>query len=89
MMKLWDEYVDIYHVRPPRSCGEHPSTYIFPEDAPPALEYTKKLKDAEHYSRCGLQHADSRTRMSLRRQLRMGNVTWCLWPGRLTVIRTT
>jgi hypothetical protein len=36
MLKLWDTYVDIYHVRPPRNYGEHPSTYIFPEEAPPA-----------------------------------------------------
>ena len=46
MLKIWDEYVDIYHVRPPRAYGEHPSTYIFQENDPPALEHTKKLKDA-------------------------------------------
>jgi NADPH-dependent 2,4-dienoyl-CoA reductase/sulfur reductase-like enzyme len=62
MLKLWDTYVDIYHVRPPRNYGEHPSTYIFPEEAPPALEGTAKLKaagvDAVIGAACGFQNPD-------------------------------
>ena len=62
MLKSWDGYVDIYHVRPPRSYGEHPSTYIFPEDAPPALQFTKALKDAGVNAvigaACGFQDPD-------------------------------
>ena len=62
MLKLWDAYVDIYHVRPPRSCGEHPSTYIFDEDAPLALEHTAKLKAAGIQAvigaACGFQNPD-------------------------------
>lgn len=62
MLKLWDAYVDIYHVRPPRSCGEHPSTYIFEEDAPLALEHTAKLKAAGVQAvigaACGFQNPD-------------------------------
>ena len=62
MLKAWDGYVDIYHVRPPRSYGEHPSTYIFPEDAPPALQFTKALKDAGVNAvigaACGFQDPD-------------------------------
>lgn len=62
MLKIWDEYVDIYHVRPPRSYGEHPSTYIFPEQDPPSLEHTKALKDAGVNAvigaACGFQDPD-------------------------------
>lgn len=62
MMKIWDEYLDIFHVRPPRRCGEHPTTYIFDEESPLALEYTKKLKDAGIKSvvgaACGFQDPD-------------------------------
>jgi NADPH-dependent 2,4-dienoyl-CoA reductase/sulfur reductase-like enzyme len=62
MLKLWDEYVDIYHVRPPRSYGEHPSTYIFPEEDPPALDYTAQLKaagvNAVIGAACGFQNPD-------------------------------
>ena len=62
MLKLWDEYVDIYHVRPPRSYGEHPSTYIFPEQDPPSLQHTKALKDAGVNAvigaACGFQDPD-------------------------------
>lgn len=62
MLKIWDEYVDIYHVRPPRSCGEHPSTYIFEENAPLALEHTAKLKAAGIKAvigaACGFQNPD-------------------------------
>ena len=62
MLKLWDAYVDIYHVRPSRSYGEHPSTYIFPEQDPPSLEHTKALKDAGVNAvigaACGFQDPD-------------------------------
>ena len=62
MLKIWDAYVDIYHVRPPRSYGEHPSTYIFPEQDPPSLEHTKALKDAGVNAvigaACGFQDPD-------------------------------
>ena len=62
MLKIWDEYVDIFHVRPPRSYGEHPSTYIFPEDTPPALKGTKAMKDAGITAvvgaACGFQDPD-------------------------------
>lgn len=62
MLKLWDAYVDIYHVRPPRACGEHPSTYIFEEDAPLALEHTSRLKKAGIQAvigaACGFQDPD-------------------------------
>ena len=46
MLKIWDKYVDVYHVRPERKYGEHPSTYIFEENNPPALQATEKLKAA-------------------------------------------
>jgi NADPH-dependent 2,4-dienoyl-CoA reductase/sulfur reductase-like enzyme len=62
MLKLWDRYVDIYHVRPPRACGEHPSTYIFEEQEPPALQYTAQLKAAGVNAliapACGFQNPD-------------------------------
>lgn len=62
MLKIWDAYVDIYHVRPPRSCGEHPSTYIFEEDEPLALPYTAELKAAGITAvvgaACGFQDPD-------------------------------
>ena len=62
MLKIWDQYVDIYHVRPARAYGEHPSCYIFPEDMPPALSGTKKLKDAGITAvvgaACGFQSPD-------------------------------
>lgn len=45
-MKIWSQWVDIYHVRAGRNIGEHPTSYIYNEEAPPALEYTKKLKEA-------------------------------------------
>lgn len=46
MLKIWDEYVDVYHVRPERRYGEHPGTYIFEENEPPALQATEQLKAA-------------------------------------------
>ena len=62
MLKIWDKYVDIYHVRPNRAYGEHPATYIFPEDAPPALTGTEKLKkagvNAVIAAACGFQDPD-------------------------------
>ena len=62
MLKIWDEYVDIFHVRPHRSYGEHPSTYIFEENEPPALQGTVKLKeagvDAVIGAACGFQDPD-------------------------------
>lgn len=62
MLKIWDEYVDIYHVRPNRYYGEHPATYIFPEDTPPALEGTAQLKaagvNAVIGAACGFQDPD-------------------------------
>ena len=62
MLKIWDEYIDIYHVRPPRAYGEHPSTYIFPEEEPPALAGTAKLKAAGITAvvgaACGFQDPD-------------------------------
>ncbi len=62
MLKIWDEYVDIFHVRPPRMYGEHPSTYIFAEDTPPALDGTKAMKEAGITAvvgaACGFQDPD-------------------------------
>ena len=46
MLKIWDKYVDVYHVRPERKYGEHPSCYVFEENDPPALQATAKLKAA-------------------------------------------
>ena len=61
-LKLWDQYVDIYHIRPPRQYGEHPSTYIFEEDQPLALAYAEKAKaagvNAVIAPACGFQDPD-------------------------------
>ena len=62
MLKQWDPYVDIFHVRAAGGVGSHPSSYIYDEAEPLALRYTQKLKSAGFTAiiaaACGFQNPE-------------------------------